>query len=70
MFVYKTDLLAALKSAGYTTYRIRKDRLLGESTLQRIRQGHIVSWAELNTICGLLKCQPGDLIEWVDDERG
>ena len=63
--VYKIDILAALKEAGYNTNRIRKDKIMGEAMLQKIRSGQMVSWAVLETICGLLDCQPGDLIEFV-----
>lgn len=65
--VYKIDVLAALKESGYSSYRIRKERLLGEATLQRIREGELVSWENIATICRLLKCQPGDLVEFVDN---
>ena len=62
---YKVDVMAALKEAGYNTTRIRRDKIMGESMLQKLRSGQMVSWATLETICGLLDCQPGDLIEYV-----
>ena len=62
---YKVDLLAELKEAGYNTNRIRKEKIMGEAMLQKIRNGQMVSWAVLETICDLLNCQPGDLIEFV-----
>ena len=62
---YKVDLLAVLKEAGYNTNRIRKDKIMGEAMLQKIRTGQMVSWAVLETICDLLNCQPGDLIEFI-----
>ncbi len=61
---YKMDVLSALKSAGYSSYRIRNDKLLGEATLQKIRRGELVSWENITTICKLLKCQPGDIVEY------
>lgn len=64
---YKVDLLAVLKEAGYNTNRIRKDKIMGEAMLQKIRSGQMVSWAVLETICGLLDCQPGDLIEYTKE---
>ena len=64
---YKIDILAALKSVGYTTYKIRKEKLLGEATLQKIRQGEPVSWDNIATVCRILDCQPGDIIEYVED---
>jgi len=64
---YKVEVLAKLKEAGYNTNRIRKEKIIGESMLQKIRSGQMVSWATLETICELLQCQPGDLIEYVSE---
>ena len=64
---YKIDIIAALKDAGYNTSRIRKEKIMGEAMLQKIRSGQMVSWAILETICDLLDCQPGDLIEYVKE---
>lgn len=65
---YKIDVLAALKEAGYNTNRIRQEKLLSESALQRLRNGEFVSLSNLGTLCKLLDCQPGDLLECVPDE--
>lgn len=65
--IYKIDVMAALKAAGYTTYRIRKDKLLAESTLQSLRDSKPISWENIATICGMLDCQPGDIMEYVPD---
>ena len=59
---------SALKEAGYNTNRIRKEKLIGEAMLQKIRSGQMPSWATLETICSLLDCQPGDLMEFLPDE--
>ena len=69
MLRYKTDVLAALKSRGYTSYRIRQDNLIGQSYLQQIREGELVSLACLDKLCALLDCQPGDLMEYVPDNN-
>ena len=65
--IYKMDVLAALKDAGYSSYRIRKEKLFGEATLQKIRNNELVSWENISTICQLLKCQPGDLVRYQDE---
>lgn len=62
---YKVDVMAALKEAGYNTTKIRRDKIMGESMLQKLRSGQMVSWATLELICSLLDCQPGDLLEYV-----
>lgn len=59
---YKVDVLAALKAVGYTTYKLRTEKLLSESTMQKLREGRGVSWENIETFCRLLECQPGDLI--------
>ena len=64
---FKVDVLAALKEKGITTYQIRKEKLLSESTVQKLRAGIGVSWENLETLCSLLDCQPYDLIEYVKD---
>ena len=64
---YKMDVLAALKAAGYSSTRIRNEMLIGQATLQQLRHGEIVSWATINTICRLLQCQPGDIVEYVEE---
>lgn len=65
---YKVDVIAILKEAGYNTNRIRKEKIIGEAMLQKIRSGQMVSWATLETICSLLECQPGDLVEYVKED--
>ena len=65
---YKADVLALLKAAGYPSTRIRAEKLLGQSYVQQLRKGELISWAALNTVCRLLDCQPGDLLEHVPTE--
>lgn len=66
---YKVNVIDALKDAGYSTYRIRKEKLLHEMTLQSLRDGKMVSWKILDDICALLNCQPGDIVERVADPQ-
>ena len=66
---YKMDVVSALKENGITSYKIRSEKLLSESTLQKLRKGEGVSWDNLETLCRLLECQPSDLIEYVSDSK-
>jgi len=61
-------VLGALKQKGYNTTKLRRERLLSESTIQKLREGQGVAWSNLETICGLLRCQPGDIIEYKTEE--
>ena len=70
MIRYKIDILAALKEAGYNTYRLQKEKLLSSTTVQKLRRRDTTLTIEiLNSICDMLECQPGDLLEWVPDEK-
>lgn len=64
---YKLDIMAELKKAGYTSTKIREKKLIGQSYLQQLRHGELVSWKTIDTICALLHCQPGDLVEYVEE---
>ena len=66
--VYKMDVLQALKDKGFTTYKLRHDKLLSESTLQKLRTNKGIAWENIETLCKLLDCQPSDLIEYVKEE--
>lgn len=66
---YKIDVLQALKDKGYTTYSFRQNKLLGESTLTKLRKGEGVSWDSIETICKLLQCQPSDFLEYISDDE-
>ena len=68
MLLMKSDILQKLKDKGYTTSRIRTEKIMGEQMLQKLREGLLPSWGTLDTLCRLLQCQPGDLIEYVDDQ--
>ena len=65
---YRIDVLDALKAAGYSTYKLRKEKLLGESVIQQIRENDLVSWGNMSRLCALLGCQPGDILEY--DKEG
>lgn len=67
---YKIDVLAALKAVGYSSTRIRKEKIMGQATLTQIRHGELVSWANIARICELLNCQPGDILEYAEEKGG
>ncbi len=67
---YKAGILDALKAKGYSAYRIRKERVFGEQTIQRIRSRGAVPNKTLEKLCAILECQVGDIIEYITDEKG
>jgi len=62
-------LFTLLANKGYTTYRIRKEKILGQSTLTALRNGNgKLDSVTIERLCRTLDCQPGDIMEYVDDE--
>ena len=66
--VYKVDILASLKEAGFNTNRLRKEKILSEGVIQSLRENKYISLQNISKICELLECQPGDLIEYVKED--
>lgn len=68
---YKIDILQALKERGISTYAIRKQNLLSQGTITKLNQCDTsITLNNLETLCKLLDCQPGDLIEYIPDKKG
>ncbi len=67
MIIYK-GVLEKLKAAGYTTYAIRRDKLLHQASLTAIRNNQPVHLTTIDAICKLLQCQPGDILEYIEDD--
>lgn len=65
---YKINVLSALKGVGYSSTRLRNEKLFGEATIQRLRHNQSVSYDVLAKICELLQCQVGDILEYVDEQ--
>lgn len=66
---YKINIMEAIKKAGYTTAEVRTRFKIGESAMSSLRNGRYVSLEVINKICKILDCQPGDLIEYVPDDK-
>lgn len=66
MLVYKIDVIASLKDAGYNSTKILKENIIGQSAMQKLRKGEMVGIKTLDQICDLLDMQPGDIVEHVN----
>ena len=62
-------LLNMLEEQGLTTYKIRKDKIISESTLQNIREGKRITTDSIAALCAALNCQPGDILEYIPDKE-
>lgn len=66
---YKIDVMKELKEKGYSSTRIREEKLIGQSYLQQIRHQELVSWKTMDMLCKLLQCQVGDIVEYYEQEQ-
>jgi len=64
---YKGDIMGQLKAKGYSTARLRKEKIFGERTMQEFRTNGIVPYKSIDRLCTLLNCQPGDILEYVPE---
>lgn len=69
MFKFKMDIIDLLKENGYNTTRIRREKLIGEKTMQDMKAGIVPGIKTLDTLCRILDMQPGNLIKYVDEEN-
>lgn len=59
---YKINVLSELKEIGYTTYKLRKEKIFGERTIQKLRDNDYINFNNLDIICKLLNRQPSEII--------
>ena len=52
-----------MQEKGVTTYRIRKENILSQSTLQKMSDGKYVTTETIDRLCLLLDCTPNDLMK-------
>ena len=69
MLTYKIDVLETLKESGYNTTRLRKEQIIGESSIQLLRKGEMVGIKTLEKICDILDMQLGNIIKYVENEK-
>lgn len=61
-------LLKLMSEKGITSYTIKKDNIIGQATFKKIKEGGDIDTRTIAKLCKLLNCQPGDILEYVDDE--
>lgn len=61
-------LLDMINRKGLTKDQLRIQAGLASGTMTKISKGEMVNLKTINAICNVLKCQPGDILEWFPDE--
>ena len=69
MAISYQKLFQLLELKGWTTYKIRKEKLIGQGTLTALKNGTGgLDSKTISRLCEALDCQPGDLMEYIPDE--
>ena len=65
--IYKINVIEALKEKGFTTYKIRQEKIFSENTLQAFRTGKMVSYETIGKLCSMLSCDVGDILTYNEE---
>lgn len=70
MSIKYDKLLRLLERKEISIYKLKSDKVIGTATLDKIRkgEGHIDT-RSIESLCRYLKCQPGDIMEFVEDSE-
>lgn len=67
MSIKYDKLFALMKEKGLTSYKIRQENIISQGALTSLRAGKSVTMDTIEKLCKALQCQPGDIVEFVDD---
>ena len=62
-------LFELMKEKGFSSYRLRKEKLISQAILQKLRIGGNVDTRTIERLCAMLDCQPGDILAWEPDKE-
>ncbi len=70
MSICYAKLFKLLEEKGISTYYLRQNKIMGQQTYYNLKNGKGNLGTEtLEKLCALLNCQPGDLMEYIPDNR-
>ena len=62
-------LFSLMKKRELSTYRIRQENIIPQGTLTSLKNNKSVTTDTINKLCKILNCQPGDIMEYVDEDE-
>lgn len=69
MAIIYNKLLKKMEEQGITSYTLKKDNIIGQATFKKIKEGGDIDTRTISKLCKLLNCQPGDILEYIEDEN-
>lgn len=61
-------MLRIFQERGITSYTMKKEKIIGQATWKKIQEGGDIDTRTIGALCAYLGCQPGDLMEWVEEK--
>jgi len=68
MIVINLDVMMAKRKIGLADLAERIDLTQANLSILKNGKGKAVRFSTLNRLCKELKCQPGDILDYVEDE--
>ena len=69
MSIKFNKLFSLFEKKGITTYTLRKDKVVGNETLRKLKGNTgIIDTRTIDKLCGVLDCQPGDIMEYIPED--
>ena len=68
MFIYK-KLFELMKAKNITKNDLRNNGIISSATIAKLGKNERVSIDVIEALCKYLDCQPGDIMEYVPDEK-
>ena len=69
MGIYYYKLFDLLNRKGFKKGDLMEMAHISSATVAKLASNKIVQTDIINKICTALKCQPGDIMEWLPDEK-
>ena len=63
------NLWKTMKERGITQYTLIKHYHISPGQITRLKRNESVSTHTIDTFCRILKCQVGDIMEYIEDEE-
>ncbi len=69
MPIIYNKLFELLSEKGLSVWTLHKEKVIGDATIEKLRknQGNIDT-RSIVRLCKYLQCQPGDIMEYVEDD--
>lgn len=70
MAIVYNKLLDLLRERKISIYQLKANKIIGTATIDKIRKncGNLDT-RSINSICKYLNCQPGDIMEYVEEDN-